>query len=267
MGDGRQEVMTLRSLPSLSMRWVAVWRRNLLVWRKLSIPSLLGNFGDPLLYLLALGYGLGSLVGPLDGMPYITFLASGIVASSAMNTATFEALYSAYTRMTQQQTWAGMLAAPLDVDDIVLGEMIWAGTKSLISAGAILVVASLLGVVSAWTALWVLPVVLLVGICFGAMALVVTAVSVSYEFFLYYFTLVITPMMLFSGVFFPLSRLPEKMQWAVQALPLTHGVSLIRPLVTGRAPQDALTHLLVLVIYAIASFLLATTLLRRRLLA
>ncbi|MGH7818940.1 MAG: ABC transporter permease, partial [Candidatus Binatia bacterium] len=147
-----------------------------------------------------------------------------------------------------------------------LGEMIWAGSKSLISGGAILVVATLLGVVNAWTAFWVLPIVLLVGTCFGAMALVVTAVSVSYDFFLYYFTLVITPMMLFCGVFFPLSRLPEGVQWTVQALPLTHGVQLIRPLVTGRAPDDPLTHLLVLVIYAVGSFLLATVLLRRRLL-
>ncbi len=255
------------TLAAPSLRWVAVWRRHLLVWRKLSVPSLLGNFGDPLLYLLALGYGLGRFVGSMDGMPYITFLAAGIVCSSAMNTATFEALYSAFTRMTTQQTWAGMLAAPLDVDDIVLGEMTWAGTKSLISAAAILVVAAALGIVHSPLALLALPVALLVGICFGAMGLVVTAVSKSYEFFLYYVTLVVTPMMLFCGVFFPLQGLPPALQWVVAALPLTHGVEIIRPLMTGQWPHRPVLHLAMLVAYAAVSHRAATVLVRRRLLA
>jgi len=256
-----------RALPSLSVRWIAVWRRHFLVWQKLSLPSLVGNFGDPLLYLLALGYGLGRFVGSMDGMPYISFLASGIVCSSAMNTATFEALYSAFTRMTTQQTWAGMLAAPLDVDDIVMGEMVWAGTKSLISAGAILLVASALGIVHGARALLVLPVALLVGICFAAMALVVTAISKNYEFFLYYVTLVVTPMMLFCGVFFPLGGLPQPLRWVAAFLPLTHGVAIIRPLMTGAWPQNAPLDLLVLIVYGAACYTLATALVKRRLLS
>lgn len=253
-------------LPTVSLRWIPVWRRHLLVWRKLSIPSLLGNFGDPLLYLLALGYGLGRFVGTMEGMPYITFLASGIVCSSAMNTATFEALYSAFTRMTTQQTWAGMLATPLDIDDVVMGEMMWAGSKSLISGSAILLVASLLGIVHGWQALLALPVALLVGVCFAAMALVVTAISKSYDFFMYYFTLVVTPMMLFCGVFFPLSELPPLVQSAVELLPLTHGVRIIRPLMTGAWPENLALHLGVLLLYTGAGYCTATALLRRRLL-
>ena len=250
----------------LSFRWLAVWRRNLLVWRKLSVPSLLGNFGDPLLYLLALGYGLGSFVGTLQGMPYITFLASGIICSSAMNTATFEALYSAYTRMTTQQTWAGMLATPLEVDDIVLGEMMWAGSKSLISAAAILIVAALLGLVRGWGAIWILPVSLLVGICFAAMALVITAVSRSYDFFLYYFTLVVTPMMLASGVVFPMEGLPPPIKSIAPWMPMPHADQAIRPLMIGKPLQHAPLHLFVLLAYAVSSYTLATRLLRRRLL-
>ena len=255
------------TLPVPSIRWLPVWQRHLLVWRKLSIPSLLGNFGDPLLYLLALGYGLGRFVGTMEGMPYITFLASGIVCSSAMNTATFEALYSAYTRMTTQQTWAGMLAAPLDVDDIVLGETIWAGTKSLFSAAAILVVAALLGIVRGPRALLVLPIAMLVGTCFAAMALVVTAISKNYEFFLYYVTLVVTPMMLFCGVFFPLQGLPSPLRSIAALLPLTHAVQLIRPLMTGGWPQHAFCDVFVLLGYAMVSYWIATALIRRRLLA
>ena len=254
------------TLPTFSPRAIAVWRRNILVWRKLSIPALLGNFGEPLLYLLALGYGLGSFVGNIQGVSYIAFLASGIVCSSAMNTATFEGLYSAYTRMTLQQTWAGMLVAPLNVDDVVLGEMIWAGTKSLISCAPILVIAALLGLVHGWSALWVLPVVLLTGICFGAMALVVTSLARSYDFFLYYFTLIVTPMFLFSGVFFPLDGMPRLVQQGAQLLPLTHAVQIVRPLMNGQPLNNLTLHLTVLVIYAGLAFYLATVLVRRRLL-
>lgn len=253
------------SLPTLSPRAIAVWRRNMLVWRKLSIPALLGNFGEPLLYLLALGYGLGSFVGTIQGVSYIAFLASGIVCSSAMNTATFEGLYSAYTRMTLQQTWAGMLVAPLNVDDVVLGEMVWAGTKSLISCAPILVIAALLGLVHDWSALWVLPIVLLTGICFGAMALVVTSLAKSYDFFLYYFTLIVTPMFLFSGVFFPLDGMPRLVQQGAQLLPLTHAVQIVRPLMNGQPISNLTLHLAVLVIYAGLAFYLATVLVRRRL--
>lgn len=252
--------------PALSGRWLPVWRRNFLVWRKLLAPALLGNVLEPLLYLVALGYGLGSLVGPVEGLDYFAFLASGFACASAMNTATYEGLYSVYTRMAIQQTWAAMLAAPLHVDDIVLGEMIWAGTKSLISGAVILVVASALGAVHGWQALWALPVILLTGICFGALALVVTAKAHGYDFFMYYFTLLITPMFLFSGVFFPLDGLPEGVRWVAAILPLTHAVELVRPLMTGTTPQQIALHLSVLVAYTAVSFYLATALMRRRLL-
>lgn len=253
-------------LPRISRRWVPVWQRNLKVWRKLAAPSLVGNFGEPLFYLLALGYGLGAFIGEMSDLPYIVFLASGIVCSSAMNTATFEGLYSAYTRMKVQETWAGMISAPMNLDDVVLGEIVWMGTKSLISVSAILLVATLLGVVESWAALWVLPMAFLIGCCFGAMALVVTAVAPSYDFFLYYFTLLITPMFLLSGVFFPPDNLPRAVQWLAQALPLTHAVEIVRPLMTERPLSGVGFHLGVLAAYGGGAFWLATFLLKRRLL-
>ncbi len=254
-------------MPSPSRRWVAIWQRHLLVWRKLLVPSMIGNFGDPLLYLLALGYGLGRFVGTMAGMPYIEFLASGIVCSSAMNTATFEALYSAFTRMTTQQTWSGMLAAPLDVDDIVLAEMVWAGSKSVLSAGAILLVATALGAAHGPGAPLVLPMALLVGTCFGGMALIVTAIAKNYDFFMYYVTLFVTPMMLFCGVFFPLDGLPAALRAVAVVLPLTHAVAVIRPLMTGQWPSDPAVHVAVLVLYTALAYAVATRLVRNRLLA
>jgi lipooligosaccharide transport system permease protein len=174
-------------------------------------------------------------------------------------------MYSAYTRMAVQRTWSGMLSAPLEVRDIVIGETLWAGTKSLISVSAILVVAGLLGAVQGAMALWVLPVVLLTGISFGAMALVVTAFARSYDFFLYYQTLVVTPMLLLGGVFFPLQSLPPLVQSLAALLPLVHAVQLVRPLMVGAPAESAALHLTVLAGYALAALWLATRLVERRL--
>jgi lipooligosaccharide transport system permease protein len=244
--------------------WVPVWRRNFLVWRKLAIPSLLGNFGDPLLYLLGIGYGLGALVGDVGGMPYVMFFASGLVCSSAMNTASFEGMYSAFTRMSAQRTWDAILATPLRIEDVVLGEIVWAATKSLISSSAILVVAVLLGAVASPWALAALPIIFLTGLVFGAIALFMTALAPSYDFFMYYFTLVVTPMFLFSGVFFPVATLPPVMQSVASLLPLTHAVAAVRPLMTG-APTDGIsTHLVVLGLFFGAFAVAACTVTRRR---
>lgn len=247
------------------LRWFPVWLRNLRVWTKLAGPSMLGNFGEPLLYLLALGYGLGSFIETMDGMPYLVYLASGIVCSSAMMTASFEAMYSAYTRMAVQQTWDGILATPLEERDVVLGEALWAATKSLVNGSAILVVAAALGTVKGWLALWVLPVVLLTGLCFGALALVVTAIARSYEFFPYYNTLLLTPMLLMSGVFFPLERMPSLVQSGAELLPLVHAVRVVRPLMTGAPLEHLVLHLSVLAAYSALGLCLAAYLVRRRL--
>jgi lipooligosaccharide transport system permease protein len=254
-----------RFLPVPSLRFIPVWRRNLRVWRKLLIPSLFGNFGEPLLYLFVFGYGFGRLVGEVERMPYMEFLASGIVCSSVMFTASFEALYSAFTRMHEQQTWSIMLNAPLNVDDIVLGEIAFAATKAAFSGCAIWIVAVLAGFVGGWSALWVLPLVVVIGFCFAALAMIVTAIAPGYDFFLYYFTLVLTPMLLLSGVFFPLAELPPLIAAAAQALPLAHAVALVRPLMTGQVPADALGHLAVVLLYAGAAWTCATPRLRRRL--
>ncbi|MBU2737428.1 ABC transporter permease [Acidithiobacillus concretivorus] len=245
---------------------LAVVQRNFGVWRKLLLPSMLGNFGDPLLYLLALGYGLGHFVGHMDGMPYITFIASGIVASSVMNTASFEGLYSAFTRMSAQHTYAAMLATPLRVSDILAGEVLWAAIKGLISAIAIIIVASFFGAIQGpWV--WLsIPVIFLSGMSFGSLALVITAMARSYDFFMYYFTLAVTPMFLFCGVFYPLHSLPAFAQDIAQVLPLTHAVALLRPLLTGQLPQEVLYHLGVLLLYTVIPYLIAWRLLVRRLL-
>jgi lipooligosaccharide transport system permease protein len=253
------------TLPRLNTRSFSVWRRNALVWRKLIGPSLMVNFGEPLLILLGLGYGLGLFIGKMAGMDYLTFLASGIVASSAMNTATFEGLYSVYTRMVPQHTYDAMLATPMEVDDILAGEILWCGTKSLINGIAILSVAALLGAVGDWQAILALPVVFIIGLCFAGPAMVISALSPGYDFFSYYFTLAITPMFILCGVFYPVSALPAALQSLVQVLPLTHAVALVRPLVAGEPLTDVVLHLAVLLAYAAVGYYVAVVLTRKRL--
>jgi len=253
-------------LPSMSTRFVPVWRRNLLVWRKLAGASILGNLADPLIYVLGLGYGLGSMLPQVGGVPYITFLAAGMVCSSTMNAATFEAMYSAFSRMHVQRTWDAIMMAPLDLDDVVLAELVWAGSKSVLSGATILAVVWVLGLSHSLLSLWVLALVPLVGLVFGALALITTALARNYDFFTYYFTLVITPMTLLCGVFFPLEKLPPTFQIAAELLPLTHAVALARPLLLGEPPSEIVVHVLVLLAYAAAGFYAASVLFRRRLL-
>ena len=249
------------------LRWYPVWSRNMRVWRKLIGPALLGNIGEPLLYLLALGYGLGSFLGQkIEGLEYVVFLASGMVCASAMNTASFEGMYSAYTRMAVQDTWLGMLTAPLTIRDIIVAEVIWAGTKSAISVTAILLVASFMGLVEDVRSILVVPLGWLVGACFASMALVVTSVARNYDFFLYYFTLLITPMLLLSGVFFPIGGMPDIVQNIAKVLPLYHALALMRPLMIGQWPVDVLLHLAVLLGYISLAMPVAVRLISNRLL-
>ncbi len=252
-------------LPRLRRGAFYVWRRNILVWRKLLAPSILMNFGEPAIYLLGLGFGLGRFVGDMAGMPYLVFLASGIIASSSMTTASFEGMYSVYTRMVPQKTYEAILATPLEVDDIMAGEMLWCANKALFSGSAILLVAMLLGVVHSWHAVLALPVVFLIGLCFAGPALIMSALASSYDFFSYYFVLVVTPMFILCGVFYPVSTLPEAVHGIVQWLPLTHGVYLTRGLVAGAELTRPWLHIAVLLGYALVSYVVAVNLVRRKL--
>ncbi|MDR2239737.1 MAG: ABC transporter permease [Zoogloeaceae bacterium] len=252
--------------PAPSLRFIPVWRRNFLVWRKLALPSILGNLADPMIYMLGLGYGLGTLLPEVGGVPYIAFLAAGAVCFSTMNSATFEALYSAFSRMQVQKTWEAILNAPVALDDLLLGELIWAASKAALSGAAILAVAAALGLIASPLALWTLPLIFLTGLVFAALGLVMTALAPSYDFFMYYFTLLITPMTLLSGVFFPAAQLPAAFQMIAAVLPLSHAVQLTRPLFLGQIPAQAGLHIAVLAAYALAAFWLALALARRRLL-
>lgn len=252
--------------PQFSLRFLPIWRRNFLVWKKLAFASVLGNIADPLITLIAFGYGLGSMLRDVNGVPYIQYLASGSICMSIMMASSFETLYSAFSRMHVQKTWDALLNAPIALDDVLLAEMLWAASKSLFSGLAILAVIFMLGIGLHPQTMIVIPLLFLIGMTFASIGLVINALAQGYDFFTYYFTLVLTPMIFLSGVYYPTTQLPAWLQAISHLLPLSAAVNLVRPLILGGWPSMPVVNLTVLVAYCIAGFYIATVLTRRRLL-
>ena len=250
---------------SLSHRTAAVWYRDAKVWTKFYKASILGNLGEPLLYLLAMGWGLGRMVGTVNGIPYIEFLAPGLVCSTAMYAATFECTFGAFTRMTRQNTYDAILATPVSLEDIIAGEILWGATKGLLSGTAMLIVMALFGLVTSVWSVLSLGLVFLIGLLFASLSMIVTARAPSYDFFSYYFTLAIAPMFLFSGIFFPVGNLPDWAQTVAWFLPLTHGVSASRALFAGDVGWVIAGDLLWLLAFVAATFVIALRSIRKRL--
>lgn len=252
-------------MPANAWNWVAVWRRNYLGWKKIALASVLGNLADPMIYLFGLGFGIGTMIGPVEGTSYIAFLAAGMVATSAMASATFETVYGSFGRMNDQRTWEGMLCTQLTLGDILLGELAWAATKALMAGTAITIVATTLGYASWPSILWLLPVIALSGLAFASLAMVVTALAPSYEYFVFYQTLVITPMLFLCGAMFPVSQFPGAFQDVASLLPLAHAIDLVRPAMLGRPAGSMGLHIGALCIYTVLPFFLSVALFRRRL--
>ncbi|MDA9453834.1 nodulation protein NodJ [Bradyrhizobium sp. CCBAU 21359] len=261
MGESFTAVM-----PANAYNWIAVWRRNFLAWKKVALASILGNLADPITNLFGLGFGLGLIVGRVEGTSYIAFLAAGMVATSAMTSATFETMYAAFARMDAKRTWEAILSTQLTLGDIVLGELVWAASKSVLAGTAIWIVAATLGYASWPSILYAMPAIALTGLVFASLAMVVISLAPSYDYFVFYQTLVLTPMVFLCGAVFPTSQLPGSFQHFAGLLPLAHSVDLIRPAMLERGGDTAALHVGALCVYAILPFFASTALFRRRLL-
>jgi lipooligosaccharide transport system permease protein len=246
------------------MRWTAVWLRNFLVWRKLFAAAVLSNLADPLIMLFGLGYGLGALLPSVEGMSYIAFFAAGQLCTATMFTASFESMFSGFSRMHGQKTWDAILHAPITIDDVVAGEIVWAASKAWLTGSTILGVVLVFGLASSPWVLLALPAAFMVGLAFSAIGLIMCVLAKGWDFFSYYMTLIMTPMMMISGVFFPAEQLPAPLLVVAKALPLHHGVQIVRPLIAGGPPPDLLLHVTVLVGYAAAGYALAIYFARKR---
>ena len=248
-----------------SWRFIRVWQRNRDVFFRLWHSEAPGFVAEPIIILLAMGLGLGAYVGMVDGQRYIEFIAPGIIASYAMFSASFECTYGSFLRMEFQRTYDAIIATPLNVEDVIAGEIFWGATRSLMTGTVILVIAAAFQLIhSPWAAL--IPIVsFLQGIMFASIAILFTSIVPAIYSFNYYFTLFITPMFFFSGVFFPLSSFPEIVQTLSWIVPLTPAVHLTRALVGGEIHLSLLWALAQIIVIAAVFFAISLVTMRRRL--
>ncbi len=211
-----------------------VWQRHLTVYTKLYKSSIALNFVEPILYLAALGLGLGAFVKEINGVPYINFIAPGIIASSSMFATIYECTYGTYVRMTYQKTFDAILATPVNIDDLVAGELMWGATKSLLYGTIIIFVISILGLVSSPLIILIIPLLFVTGLIFAEISVIFTAIVPGIDSFNYFYTIFMTPMFLFSGIFFPLDNLPPIVSKIAFFTPLYHLVNICRAFSSGQ---------------------------------
>lgn len=215
---------------SFSPRYaLAVWRRNASMYARTWKWNLLPNFFEPVFYLTAVGIGVGAYVEAMGGVPYVQFLAPGLVCVAAMNGASFEVTYNVYVRLSFEKAYDAMLTTPIDADDVLAGEVLWALTRALIYGGSFFAIVTAFGLAELPGALAAIPVIALAGLLFAAIGIAFSVHVQQIDYFSFYYTLFLTPLFLFSDVFFPLEeRLTPMWQSVAEILPLLHPVRLAR---------------------------------------
>jgi lipooligosaccharide transport system permease protein len=244
-----------------------VWRRDLRVFSKVWKGALLPQFFDPVFYLLAMGFGLGTYLAHVNGIPYKQFVGPGLLASAVMWSASFETTWNVYFKMEETKLYDAVLTTPVEVQDLVLGEAAWAATRAVIYGTSFLGIVFLFGLVDSPWALAVPPFLMLGGACFAMLGLAFTSLVKSIDYYGYYYTLFITPLFLFSGIFYPLDRLPDWVSVVAWFTPLYHLVQITRGLVLGPDALSVLGNALWLIVVTAALFVVPARAMRRRLVA
>ncbi|MDG6243085.1 MAG: ABC transporter permease [Methanolobus sp.] len=253
-------------IPGVSTRAIKVWQRNKDVFMKDIKLNFLPPFLEPLLYLMALGFGLGKFVESIDGIAYAEFIAPALIAVSVMYASFFECSYSSYVRMYYQKTFDAIVATPLTIEDVIAGELLWGATRSMINAIVMIPVIALFGLIDIRYSLLIIPFAFLGGLLFAAIGMCFTAVTPNIMSLNYPVLLFITPMFLFSGTFFPLSALPLPIQYfAIAFLPLTHIVNVIRSLSFGILEASLLFDIIWVLFVSVLLIVLSINLMRKRL--
>jgi len=215
---------------------LAVWRRNAAMYRRTWMWNILPNFFEPVLYLVAMGIGVGGYITRMGGTSYIGFLAPGLVCVAAMNGASFEVTYNIYVRLNFEKAYDAMLTTPIEPQDVLAGEVLWAVTRSCIYGGSFFIVIVCFGLAPLPASLGVIPVIPLTGLLFAAIGIAFSLRVVTLDVFSFYFTLFLTPLFLFSDIFFPLNeRLSGYWLWVAEGLPLLHPVRMARMAFHGQA--------------------------------
>ena len=252
---------------NLSYRIYYVFFRNLISYKRFVLPTFVVSLGQPLFYLITFGVGMGAYLGHFGGKPYLNFLVPGVLVSSVMMSSTFECLYGTFVKMTYQKVFDSLIATPVSAEDTIAGEIAWGAFRGLISGSLMLVVAMFMQVfpVSVVSVLLLLVLMIFVGMLFGSLAMIVTSFAPNFDFFNYYTELIITPMLFFSGVFFPLDKFPEWIKVFAKFLPLTHAVNISRAAFSGEASGDLTLNFVYIILLEIAAFYVSIKLMKRRL--
>ena len=247
-----------------SIHFIHVWQRNRDVFVRLWRTEAVGYVVEPIIILLSLGMGLGIYVGVVDGQKYVVFLAPGIMASYSMFSASFECTYGSFIRMEYQNTYDAILATPLNVEDVIAGELFWGATRATLTGIGILVIAAVFQLVQSPWALLIPMVCFLNGLMFAGIALLFTSLAPAIYTFNYFFTLFINPIFFLSGVFFPLDQLPPILQRLSWISPLTSVVHLTRALFTGKFTVDLWLALLFVIVFSLLFGAISLVTMRRR---
>lgn len=242
-----------------------VWQRHFTVYTKLYLSSIALNFVEPILYLVALGFGLGGYIEHVQGKPYINFIAPGIIASSSMFATVYECTYSTYVRIFFQKTFDAILATPVNIDDLIAGEMMWGATKSILYGVIIIATISAFHLVDSALIVFVVPVLFLSGLIFAEISLMCVALVPGVDSLNYFYTLFMSPMFLFSGIFFPLDSLPSFVGKIAWFTPLFHLTNVCRALAEG-SPGKALEGVTWIIVVVIILAPFPFKLMRRRIL-
>ncbi|HML02230.1 MAG TPA: ABC transporter permease [Candidatus Bathyarchaeia archaeon] len=254
-------------LPELTYRVWKVWRRNWDVFMKTYKVNFFPPLLQPILYLVALGLGLGSIVETIPGFrSYVEFIAPALIAMSMMNASFFECTYGSFVRMYYQKTFDAIITTPISIEEVIAGELLWGATRSLIDSSIVLGVVAAFGLIGSQLFIMIPIIAFLAGLLFSGMAMCFTAIASNIDFFNYPSFLFITPMMLICGTFFPLTILPRSIQIAANLfLPLTHAVILSRELMIGNLNPFAILSLIWLVVVTSIFFILSIGLMKRKL--
>ena len=248
-----------------SWRFYRVWQRNRDVFFRLWHFEMPISFIEPVLLLLAFGLGMGAFIGAIGDEQYINFIAPGMIASYAMFSASNECSYSAFLRMEHQHTYDAILATPVNVEDITAGEIFWGATRAMLTASIVLLVSAAFQLVGSPWAILILPVTFIEGVLIGSISLFYTSIVPSIYAFIFFFTLIINPLFLLSGVFFPLDSFPKVLQDISWFTPLRPAVEIVRGLFKGEMPENIWLSVAGMVVYIVVFFSLTLVTMRRRL--
>lgn len=236
------------TLPQVSKSAYKVWQRNFLYFKKNIGTSFFWIIFEPVVYLSAIGFGLGSFVNQMNGVSYIEFFFPALLSTTAMMVSFFEGTYGNFTKLTHQKTYTTIMLTKVGPDDIVIGELLWSASKAFIGVCGVIFIASFFGLVDSFRIIVALPVLFLIAWLFSCLAMIMTSLAVNYDSFIYATSGFIMPMSLLSGTYFPIDQLPGFVRFLSYLSPLTHGVSAVRAIIKGEYNQWIFLHIFILAI-------------------